>query len=638
MTQEQVLTDIRWLHSKLSIRDAKYLRNLNRFLSNGNRREGIRNIYTTPPAFYNAQSDDFTGLVPAINVGRSMTMTLLSKLIQTKGRVFFNPTNGLWSTIKTCRNAQIYFDAVYERDNIYQKVQKCVLDALIFEMGVMWIDDEAKTTQHIHPWQFYVDPAEYNYDRISRCMMMQEDFPLNSLKDKLNDTMTAYGLLANEPNVKVTLYRYWDLHEKKKYLIVNSEVIEVVDIDYDVMPFAIFFYNTPVKGLFSVSLIDNVYTHQRQIDDIVRIEHDALTLSPANTIYVPTSANGVEDSIAKMMSNQVGNIVPYNAALGKVEVATPPPIDPAYQAMLIFFINSAFEQEGVSQLSAQSKKPSGINSGVALDTLQDVESERFQTQVDNLIQFYRDINTTMIEVFPEEDDILPKRLNRAVIKWSEIKKQKDAFSMQSSLASVLSKDPKVKMEQIEKLQAQGVINPYMAASLLQLPDLEGAYSAATASYDNSRKIIERALDDDRYDFYSVVNLKQLLDECVNILLQLDAADEDPRILQRLVKLIDIVTEKMNTITNIQNPPPPEAPMPPPPIPPAKDITDIVAMAQRDEITSEAAQALIMATFPTVAPELVNQMLGLPPPAPPMPPEGAPVEAPVAPPVGPAPIM
>jgi len=623
MTEQEIISDIQWLYAKLSQRDQKYLRNYNRFLSNGMRREGIRQVYTNPSSYFNAQTDEDTGLMPSINVGRSMVLTLKSKIIQTKGRVFFSPVNGLWKTIKVCRNSQIYFDLMTERDNLHSKVAQAVQDAFIFEYGVIHADDETKKTYRVRPWEFYVDPAEVNYGKVSRCFTVQENFPLISIKEKLKKDQTAYETLENDRNYKCKLYKYWDLIEKKKYIFVDSELIETVDIEYDTMPFALFYYQNPIKGLYSNSIMDNCYQNQRQIDDILRRIHDALTLSPANTIYVPKSAtNG---NVAKVLSNRVGNVVEYDAALGNVVVATPPAIDGQYMQMLQFFQQASFEQEGISQLSAQSKKPSGINSGVALDTLQDVESERFQDQVDSLIQFYKDIFNIMIDVFPDGDDILPARLNRANIKWSEIKKQREAFSMQSSLASVLSKDPKVKMEQIEKLQQQGIINPYMAASLLQLPDLEGAYSAATASYDCSRKIIERALDEERFDFYSVVNLKQLLDESVNILLQLDAVDEDPRILKRLVTLIEIVSGKINESTMAQNPPaPPAEPVAPPPVaPPAPQDTafaagqvtalaDIATRVQAGQLTPEKGRALIMASYPTIDPNLVIQMLGINP--------------------------
>ena len=121
-TKQEIGKIVESLHAKLAERDAKYRRSYNRFLSNGARNEGIRTIYTRPPSLFVAQTDADVGVLPAINVGRSMALTLQSKLIQTKGRIFFNPVNGLWNTIKTCRNAQIYFDGIIETQDVNEKV------------------------------------------------------------------------------------------------------------------------------------------------------------------------------------------------------------------------------------------------------------------------------------------------------------------------------------------------------------------------------------------------------------------------------------------------------------------------------------------------------------------------------------
>lgn len=633
--EQRITADIQWLFGKLSNRDAKYNRNYHRFLSNGLRRETVRELYNQPSSFFNGQIDTDTGQLPAINVGRSISLTLRSKLIQTKGRIFFSPVNGLWSTIKMCRNAQIYFDALIERDELNNKIKQCVLDAMVFDYGPLWIDDETKSTYRLKPWEFYVDPAELNYGKVSRCMIMFENYPLISLKDKLPKDGQSFQQLESNETVKVKVYHYWDLTNKKRYLIVNSEFISVTSIEYNRMPVALFYYEDPIKGLYSNSVMDNTYQNQRQIDDILYRIHDAMTLSPANTIYIPQSAGGANDSVGKMLSNKVGNIVEYNAALGAVTVSTPPAIDQQYFTALQFFVQSTFEQEGVSQLSAQSKKPAGVDSGVALDTLQDVESERFQAQVDNLIQFYKDIYSIMIDVFPEGDDILPKRINRSNIKWSEIKKQRESFNMSSSLTSMLSKDPSKRIEEIEHLQTAGFINPNMAASLLQLPDLEGAYSAATASYDNCLKIIERAIEDDKYDFFPVVKLQQLLEESVNILLQLDSVDEKPEVLARVSKLIQIVMDKMNTTAGIQAQGAPQAPVMNLDGREMTAIATIAADVTSGLISPEQALAALMIGFPNANPDLLAQIAKVQPkqPEPQLPGQPIPVNQ-VAPPVVP----
>ena len=90
-------------------------------------------------------------------------------------------------------------------------------------------------------------------------------------------------------------------------------------------------------------------------------------------------------------------------------MATPPAIDNQYLQMLQYWKTAAFQQEGISELSAQAKKPSGLNSGVALQTLEDVESERHNPALLLYIDFLMKTAKTMIQVFPEDEEILPKR-------------------------------------------------------------------------------------------------------------------------------------------------------------------------------------------------------------------------------------
>jgi hypothetical protein len=181
-----------------------------------------------------------------------------------------------------------------------------------------------------------------------------------------------------------------------------------------------------------------------------------------------------------------------------------------------------------------------------------------------------------IDVFPQDQEILPKRSGRAKIKWGEIKAARDDYSIQFSASSALSKDPKVKMEQIEKLIAMKIINPGIAAMLLELPDENQAYSIMTASYDYCQRVIERAVeeselrdgilytkDGEQFGFYEVVDMKQMFGEVANTLIRLDANEESRDVLDRLVALLTLVSGKINDMKAAAIPP---QQMEPPPAP------------------------------------------------------------------------
>lgn len=578
----------------------KFRRNFNRYSNNGRRSEDVREQYGNALSFHDVTAGEDTGTVPNINVIRSAIDTHVSKLSELKVRPFFNPLVGTFKTRKTCRNAQVYFDEFYDAEDVYRKAIQTVRYADIFEVGHLWVDEEERKIKQLPPWEYFVDAAEYHYGRLSRCLVEQKQYPLIWLREKIK----AYGgrddllaRLAREPGAKVERAIYYDLIEKKRYTFADTLLIGEDAIEYDIPPVATLYREEPIKGAFSVSMADDLYTVQRQIDMLCQRISLAVALSPAMTIFVPEGSQ-VKSS---MVSNQIGQVLDYRPIPGTeagVVVATPRPIDPAYVSMLEFWIRTGYEMLGISQLSAMAKKPSGLNSGVALQTVEDVESERHNPILQSYIRLLMDLAKIAIEVFPEGEEVLPRKSGRAQIKWSDIKRERKAFSIQFSASSSLSKDPKVKMEQIEKLISMQIINPALAASLLEFPDLEGAYSITSSSYDYCQRIIERAVEENRYDFYEVVNVQQLFGEVANTLLRLDANEEKPEVLDRLVKLLAITKDKMDGINEILNPPPP----PPPPPPPAP--------------------ALAPEMLPPVAPGPTGPlpMAPGPPPGPPMAPE------------------
>ena len=77
------------------------------------------------------------------------------------------------------------------------------------------------------------------------------------------------------------------------------------------------------------------------------------------------------------LNNKIGGIIKY--------AGTPPTYAPLggipaeLFSHLQFLVNKAYEISGISQLSAQSLKPSGLDSGKALREYNDIETERFMS-------------------------------------------------------------------------------------------------------------------------------------------------------------------------------------------------------------------------------------------------------------------
>jgi len=223
---EYIVKDMQGIESFLSRRDIKYRRNYNRYYNNGIRWEDIYNIYGANPLSVYQSQDEILGNIPKLNILRSAVDTTVSKLAQTKVRPFFNPVLGNYKTVKTCRNAQTYFDEIYESQKVYQKAIQAFKDALIFDMGVLWIDDETATVKKVSPWDFGFDVGEMTQGRLTRCSLRRRQFPLVYLEDKIKKNATFMNALETTPGAYVDYRIYWDLLNKLQYHFIGTELIE----------------------------------------------------------------------------------------------------------------------------------------------------------------------------------------------------------------------------------------------------------------------------------------------------------------------------------------------------------------------------------------------------------------------------
>jgi hypothetical protein len=577
MTDQQAVTNSQRLEGYLQVREQKMQRNYDRYFSNGIRRDTIHNLYGQPLAYYFNSLEEDQGAIPVLNGIKNAVDTVVSKFVSTKVRPFVNAIDGTFATRKAARELQIGLDYMFEKQKIYQKAGLVLRDALLFETGHLWVDEETKTVRHVRPWEVYYDPSQYHYDQMCVLKLRFRQYPVYALIEcgKMKKSDPLYQGWLQDPLAVCAYNVHYDLEGGFRRDIVNGRVIHKSEVGFDCVPVTFLYYNPPVKGVFSTSLADDLFTLQTQVDTLSFRIHAAVEISPANTVFVP-KGSGVKPS---MVSNQIGNVVETNPApngMLPITVSTPRPIDPMYKELLDYFLDKMLSMSGISKMSANAQKPSGDPSGEALKTLESLETDRWNMVLNNVIQNFMNLKDIWIEVMPKSEPILPREDGRSKVTYGDVRKQMSKMHIQFSAASNLSKDPKTKLEQIYIMDQMGLINPNMKASLLEIPDLEGAFSIATASYDYCQSIIQRAVEHEDYEYYPIVDLKQLFGEVQNAVLRFDSAGDTSQTLDRLVKLLKKVMEDMGKVnaTGAPHPLPPQPgspPMPGTPTPPTPGL-------------------------------------------------------------------
>ena len=491
--------------------------------------------------------DDTTSSIQE-NVIASCIETLCSKIASQKVRPFFNTVNGTFKEMQIARHAQIFFDQLYEENNVNRIVTNAFRDACIFDKGIVKISDDGISNRL--PWNVYVDPREVSYKQITHVAEKLPKTPGRLLKIK-------YGIEADY-NLDYTVYEYYDVMEHIKSVYV-LEMNKVVTHKYEpnIIPYLFIYYSDPIKSNTSQSVVDQLYGIQMQIDEILAVMKDSIQMNPGMTLLVPRSSN----IKTNMLSNRTGQIIQYDPIPGQtaspVTYATNDIISAQFVQLLDKLKNDAYEVVGISQLSATSQKPTGLNSGVALSTMEDIESDRFETQLNNVIRLYVDIAKACLDIFPPDEDILPDDLVRANIKWADIVEARNNMKIQFSAAQSLSKDPSEKLKQLTALAQAGVIPQSHIATLMELPDLNSGYNLANnafnAVYTFIDDVIKNGVPDIIPDYLPWMKGQLLETEIVNTILSLavkpvDNANEIETLKQLFAKVQE---RQVNSTTNAE---------------------------------------------------------------------------------------
>lgn len=542
ITEQKIRDRVSELKSLNESRLSKYYRNYNYY---NNTPAGTLKTIRNPSivGLYNIDEsiENDTTLTPSINVIKSCIDTLTSKIAQSKVRPFFNCINGTFKDINVCKNAQQYFDQYFDIEEVNKKVSMAFRDACIFDHGVIYVDSETKSITKALPWQVFVRPAELTYNNVTRAYYCQNDYPVSMLPEKYRNKV----LKANPDQEYVTYGIYYDTVDQcKAVYITELDFVEIEKYEGNRVPFIFLWYNNPIHGGSSVSVVDMLYGIQSEVNTLMSKVKDASQLSPALTFFLPDDAT----IKSTQLNNRVGNVITYKATSdmsgSPVTVATPNFIDSQYIELINNLKETAYEMVGISQLSAQSKKPAGLDSGVALQTMENVESERFEEQLNQVIRCYVEIAKTCLRVFPKEETILPDTPNRLDVRWKDIVDEEKKMQIQFSAADSLSKDPSTKLQQLQQLAQVGVIPQERIAQFMELPDLEGGYSLSNNAINAVLSVIRDCIESDNYDVPDYIPIPMLKTEIINTQLSLRAANftRNQKDIEKLNKLYNVVVQ------------------------------------------------------------------------------------------------
>jgi hypothetical protein len=457
------------------------------------------------------------------------------------------------------------------------------LDACIFGTGVEKIYPDYKRgticAERVIPDELAVDDTEAKYGpRYVRQMFHHKHYSKTTAMDmwpehkamlemsgdmRENDEPTDYADSLIEPVSVVEAYYLPSspsANDGRHSIVCTGGTLVDERWDWYCFPFAQFRWSWPGSGFWGIGLAEELSSIQIEINYLLQKIQKLMTLA---TTQIWVDAN----SVAKQkLSNKDMGIVEMSPGARQPIFQAVQSVSGEYFQHLDRLYTRAFEIAGVSQLSATSKKPAGLDSGEALRTYNAIGSQRFMHVGQRFDQFHCDAFELMAYAAKELDEYMRGEgktykvlsVNRAgaeEIEWPEIDLDKDKFFVQVYPSNLLPEEP---AGQIQTLQALAQIDPQLQTSLarnLNYPDVKAVVKRLSAKKDLVDKYIDDIIEHGKYrPPHSFLDLEYAVtaSALATAKAELEKVPED-----RLDKLRSFSLEVAKMLEKLAVPPPPQ---------------------------------------------------------------------------------
>jgi hypothetical protein len=352
--------------------------------------------------------------------------------------------------------------------------------------------------ERVLPFEVYVDELDALYGKPSRFYRWKilprrrliQMFPKQAKElSEMNGLTSVSGARVNDA---ILVFEAWALGERH---VICAEGVDLLDEKWGTTePLLTIRWSRPSLGFWGVSLVDELAPFQQELNKVLYDVQKAMQLGHAPKWIVQPN------SIPKgYLKTQIGTIIPVNGAAPTYYA--PQPIHNQVIEWAMMLKQEAYASVGISQLSSRSEKPAGLNSGKALQTYNDIESERFvlagQSYEDFGVQAFEHTVAACKEIAavnPDFNVIASGTFGTEILNWKEVDLDSQMFQVKPYPTSALPQEPAARFAFLQEQLNAGLISPEEFADLNDMPDFKTANQLKYASYYAAKDNVERILD------------------------------------------------------------------------------------------------------------------------------------------------
>lgn len=523
---------------------------------------------------------------PTMNVIQSCVDTLVSRITQSRPRPVFLTDNGDYKERNLAKKLNNFIQGELYQTKAYRLGEIILRDASVLGTGCIKVFELNKKValERVLFTELLVDQNDardgdprqlYQLKLIDRDVLM-DLFP--DFKAEIALAEQSYYDNSSESTRtiadQVMVVEAWhlpsgeDANDGMHIIACTSGILLDEKWDKPNFPFVFLHYSPRLIGFWGQGLSEQLMGSQMEINKLLMTMSQAINLVGVPRIFVEEGSKVSTPTL----NNNIGAIVKFSGTKPMYEVA--PCIPQEVYAQLERIIQRAYQQAGISQLSASSQKPAGLTSGTALREYDDLQSDRFAALVRRYDNVFIDLAYQIIDKAKEIAEregkyttVYPGKKGKMEIDLPKVKLLDDPYVIQCFDSSSLPRDPAGRMQKIIDMMQSGLIDPQEGRRLLDYPDLEQVETLANASEERILQILDEIIETGKYtppdNFMNIQLAEQLVSQYYNLYSQAKLEEDKAEKLRNFFNQIQDLKQAMMPPPMAQQGQPQAAPMPPP---------------------------------------------------------------------------
>lgn len=458
---------------------------------------------------------------PTFNLIQVGTDTLVSRIGQNEPQPKFLTDGGDYKERHVAQELNQFIQGEFYQTKAYSKAKRMFRDGLVMGTGALKVyedDADRVAVDRVMTTDLYVD------DNDSLNGEPQQLIQLKLMdRDKLmaNQTKEAQAIIAKTPQSypdnapdsgrttadQVMVVEGWKLatgpdpeapgYRPGRHTIATTEGI-IYDEEWHKakFPFVFFNYSDPFLGFWGQGIATQLFGTQMALNRILYTIARAITLVGVPRVFQEASS-GV---VSSHHNNEIGVIVKYKGVKPSYEVA--PCNAPELYSERDKLIEYGLRQIGVSDMQATGEKPGGLNSGEAIRSYDDVNSDRFSETSKKYDQIFIDlaylITETAMDIAKRTgkyQTVYPNKDGTKEIDLPKMSLLKDPFVIQCFNESSLPRTPAGRIATVTEQVQAGMLTIKEGRRLMRFPDLEQNEKLDNASEERIFKYLDAIVQD-----------------------------------------------------------------------------------------------------------------------------------------------